>query len=210
MIAEFLGAGGVGKSTVEPLVSDRLGIAYYPGKKRHGFRGEPLPTWKVWRGRVASIGSRPGLLLASISAHNGRVGERLRFAIDLARRDRTARRAARLGNGVVASGPLHGLVMAAAATGSDLSELTTVVARADVYVMLSAESEVIRERLSRRLSDSGVDIDIDPAWADAYEQAASSLLDAADRPVIRIDASHDPDRVADAVAQGLEQLLEWQ
>lgn len=208
MIAEFLGAGGVGKSTVEPLVSDRLRIAYYPGKKRHGFYGEPLPAWAVWWGRVASVGSRPGLVLASIRAHYGPIGERIRFANDLARRDRTARRAARLGSGVVASGPLHGLVMAAAGTGSDLSKLTQVVTLADVYVMLSTEPEVIQERLSTRLTASGFDDDLNPAWIAEYEQAALSLLDAANKPVVRIDASAEPDQVAKAVAERLQSLLE--
>jgi hypothetical protein len=208
MIAEFLGAGGVGKSTVEPLVSARLGIAYYPGKKRHGFEGEPLPSWKVWWGRVASIGSRPGLLLASLRAHKGPAAERVRFAVDLARRDRFARRAARLGSGVVASGPLHGLAMATAATGSDFSHLTGQIATADVYVMLSAQSDVIEERLRKRWSDSGLELPADARWVSRYEQAASALVAASGKPVIEVDATPAPDQVADQVARGLKPLVE--
>ena len=59
MIVELLGPGGVGKTTLEPLVAAGLGIAHYPAVKRHGFEGEPLTPTQVWVGRLGSAVRSP-------------------------------------------------------------------------------------------------------------------------------------------------------
>ena len=88
MIIELLGPGGVGKTTVEPMVADRLGIAYYPGKKRHDLVGRPQSSVEVWTTRLWSVLSRPSLAIAALRVHQGSASDRWRFAFDICRRER--------------------------------------------------------------------------------------------------------------------------
>lgn len=207
MIVEFVGPGGVGKTTVEPLVADRLGITYYPGRKRHGFDGEPLSTWRVWTGRIAAVAHSPRLSLATMARGDGSPADRVRLAADLARRNRAARRAALLGSGVLASGPVHALSMMGSATGNGPARLARLVHRADVYVVMRAQPEVITRRLAGRLTVSEAELVDHGDWVRRYERAADRVLSEISRPAVSVDAGPAPEEVADEVASLLAPYL---
>lgn len=206
-IIEFVGPGGVGKTTVEPLVADRLGIEYYPGKKRHGFDGEPLPPWRVWTGRAVAVAQNPRLSRRSIAIHNGSPSERARFALDMARRARIGQRAAGLDSGILASGPVHGLSMIAASTGVDVRPLIELAAVSDIYVVLHADPIEITRRLAGRLEAVGEELTGHEDWVGRYEDAARMILSAIALPTFEVNADAAPEEIAEEVAGLLSPLL---
>ena len=200
MIVEIIGPGGVGKTTVEPLVAERLGISYYPGRKRHGVHGEPVGGWRLWSGRLWSMLRRPGLSIAALGAHHGSARERAWFAMDICRRERNAARSRRLGDGVVASGPLHALCMMMGATGSDVSAVLRRVTPADVYVRLEADPDVVTQRLAGRLGQPETELNRHQEWMGRYEEASADLLRRVGRPLIEVRADGAPEQVANEIA----------
>jgi hypothetical protein len=208
MIVEIIGPGGVGKTTVEPLVAERLGISYYPGRKRHGFHGEPVGGWRLWSGRLWSMMSRPGLSIAAFRSYHGSARQRAWFAMDICRRERSASRSRRLGDGVVASGPIHALCMMMGATGSDMSPMLARVTAADVYVRLEADAEVVTRRLAGRLGQPETDLGTHQAWMSRYEEAATRIFEHLDRPVIEVRADGAPDQVAEEIALRVRPFLD--
>ncbi len=202
MIVELLGPGGVGKTTLEPLVAAGLGIAHYPAVKRHGFEGEPLTPTQVWVGRLGSAVRSPRLLFASLRGHRGTTRERLRFALDMCRRERIARRAAGLGSGVVASGSVHALCAASANTDSDLTPLARLITLADVYVRLSGRPTDTTERLASRQGISPEELHAHAELQKSYQQYADSILEDLGRQVVDVTVEGSPEQVAhDIVAR---------
>jgi hypothetical protein len=208
MIIEFIGPGGVGKTTLEPMVASRLGIAYYPAKKRHGFHGEPLPAWKVWLRRLLSVVRRPGLAWRAFVGYTGSPIQRAWFALDLIRRDLIISRAAKLASGVVASGPVHALCTMEASARTDLKDLSHHVHLSDVYVVLHAAPEEISRRLAGRLGATEEDLGGHADWIERYERAATRILAGVSRPSLVVDADRPPEEVADEIAGGLRPILE--
>jgi len=206
MIIELLGPGGVGKSTVEPLLADRLGIAYYPGKKRHDLVGRPQSSVQVWINRFWSVLSNPSLALAAIRLHDGSTTDRWRFAFDICRRERAAARARRLGSGVLASGPVHALCMMSGDRGGDVSSIIPHVTRADVYVRLHAEPADVTRRLAGRLGQPLTELVSHESWMSVYESAASRIASVLERPMLEVRADGSPSDVAEAIAERIGQL----
>jgi hypothetical protein len=199
MIVELLGPGGVGKTTLEPLVAAGLGITYYPAVKRHGFEGEPLTPTQVWIGRLGSAVRSPRLLFASLLSHRGRTAERLRFAVDMCRRERIARRATGLGSGVVASGSIHALCAASANTDTDLTHLARLITLADVYVRLSGSPSDTTGRLAARQGISPDELHAHAELQKSYQRYAGSILDGLDRRVIDVTVEGSPQQMADVI-----------
>jgi hypothetical protein len=204
MIVELLGPGGVGKTTLEPLVAARLGIIHYPALKRHGFEGEPLTPAQVWATRAGSALRSPRLLFSSLRAHRGTAKERLRFALDMCRRERIARRAADLGSGVVASGSIHALCAASANTDTDLTTLAGLITLADVYVRLSASPADTTGRLAARQGISPDELHAHAELQQSYQQYADSILQGLERPVVEVTVEGSPEHVADVIASRIE------
>ncbi|HSJ84091.1 MAG TPA: hypothetical protein VLA91_09775 [Acidimicrobiia bacterium] len=205
MIVELIGPGGVGKTTVEPLVAARMGIPHFPGLKRHGFEGEPLGAAGVWWGRIASVARSPLLFYASWRAHRGRPKERLRFAFDICRRERIARRAAAIGSGVVASGSVHALCAASANTETDLTGLVARISLADVYVRLTGDPEELTARLAGRQGITAGELEGHAELQESYLAYADSILGRIDRPIVAVVAKGPPDRVADDIVSSMGQ-----
>ena len=203
MLVELIGPGGVGKTTVEPLIASNLGIAFYPAKRRHGFEGEPLTKWQVQYARLASVLRNPNLFARALLAIDRPLRSRLRFALDTTRRDRIASRAARRGSGVLASGPLHGLCEAAARYRCDVTALVRHVKHADVYIVLSADIEVTTGRLRQRREIS--DEDATTHYRN-YTEAAARGLELTGRPIFEIDATPSPDAIAAEAARSLDAM----
>ncbi|MGH8872902.1 MAG: hypothetical protein ACRDWS_13095 [Acidimicrobiia bacterium] len=206
MIIELIGPGGVGKSTVEPLLAERLGIAYYPGKKRHDFDGRPQSTMQLWSGRAWSVLHNPLLALAAIMAHNGPPAERIRFVLDICRRERAAARAARLGSGVVASGPVHALCMMSGGTDRDVTGILPHLTAADVYVRLHADPGEVTRRLAGRLGQTVDEMRTHEDWMKQYETASIRISRALRRPMLDVHADGSPAEVADEIAGQLTSL----
>jgi hypothetical protein len=203
MIVELIGPGGVGKTTVEPLVAARMGIRHFPGLKRHGFEGEPLGAAGVWWGRIASVARSPLLFNSSWRAHRGRPKERLRFAFDMCRRERIARRAAALGSGVVASGSVHALCAASANTHTDLTGLVNRITLADVYVRLTGDPDELTGRLADRQGITADELAGHAELQERYLAFADSIFESIDRPVIGVVAKGPPEQVADDIASSI-------
>lgn len=203
MIVELLGPGGVGKTTLEPLVAAGLGINHYPGQKRHGFQGEPLTPAQVWVGRLRSVAENPTLLYAAWRAHRGTPKERVRFALDMCRRERMARRAAVLGSGVVSSGCVHALCAASANTDTDLTGLVSLTTFADVYVRLSGEPADTTGRLAGRQGISPGELAGHRDLQASYQRYADSILDRVDRRVVEVTVHGPPEQVADVIVSRL-------
>ena len=206
MIIELIGPGGVGKTTVEPLLADRLGIAYYPGKKRHDFEGRPQSTLQLWSNRVWWVLRNPLLALAAIRAHDGTPKERLRFVFDICRRESAAARAARLGSGVVASGPVHALCMMSGGTERDVTRILPHLTPADVYVRLHADPAEVTRRLAGRLGQSADEMVHHEIWMRQYEEASIRISRAMRRPLLDVRADGSPGEVADDIAGQLNSL----
>lgn len=203
MIVEIVGPGGVGKSTVEPLVAVRLGIAYYPARKRHGFEGEPLNPAQVWLGRTTSVAMNPGLFSAAWRAHRGSPKERLRFAVDMCRRKRISARATGSGSGVVASGSVHALCAASANTDTDLTGLISYFTPADVYVRLSGDPEQTTRRLADRQGITAEGLAGHDDLQQSYEAYAEAVLKRIRAKVVEVTVGGAPEEVADTIAGGL-------
>jgi hypothetical protein len=207
MIVEIIGPGGVGKTTIEPLVAARLGIAYYHGRKRHGIHGEAVKGWKLWSGRIWSVIRRPGLSIAAVTTHPGSWKERAWFVMDICRREWNLAQASHMGSGVIASGPIHAMCMMSAATGADLSSILPHVTKADVYVRLGADPAEVTRRLAGRLGQLATDLDRHVDWIAEYEAASGRALQALDRQSIDVEADASPNQVADEVARRIRPFL---
>ena len=70
MIIELIGPKGIGKSTVMPLVAERLGINHYLGQAFHDLNGNELSTLQEWADRALSIARNPGLTVEAMGARN--------------------------------------------------------------------------------------------------------------------------------------------
>ena len=208
MIVELIGPGGVGKTTVEPLVAERLGVVYYEGRKRHGFQGEELSGWRLWSNRAWSVLRDPGLAIAATAIHPGSARERAWFTMDIIRRERNAARSARLDSGVVASGPIHALCMMSGSTGADVTSLLSHLTKADVYVRLDADPSVVTLRLAHRLGQNPDELGEHQDWMAKYRAASTQILAAVNRPVVEVEADAPPEEVASNVASRLTPYLD--
>lgn len=206
MICELIGPMGVGKTTVTPLVAERLGIPYYRGQAFHGLDDEPLTTVEMWVDRALSVLRNPALAIAAMRSHEGNLAENLNFALNTCRRDRLEARASRAGRGVVESGPVHAICQVAAWLERDLSHLADHIHRADVYVRLSATPEEVTRRLDGRNQLPAEYIAKHQDWIVRYDQGVDRMLERLGRPVITVDANVDPGAVADAIVSALAPL----
>lgn len=204
MIIELIGPGGVGKTTLEPMVAKRLGLQYHPNRKRHALNGEPLTPGRVWLQRLGLMARNPRLFVRAAMTMNGSARLRLRFAFDLCRRERLARRASTRG-GVVASGTLHALCAASANHHVDLSALLSIVSPADMYVLLVIEPEEASRRLAGRLTESGLDANVEDhaEFQKRYDSCVAAAEKRITSPILQVDAAGPPERVVDEVVSSI-------
>jgi thymidylate kinase len=207
MIVEIVGPGGVGKSTVEPLVATRLGIAYYPAQKRQGLDGQELSSAEVWLGRAVSVLRSPGLAFASWRAYPGSQKARIRFALDMCRRRRISTRASRMGSGVVASGAAHALCAASANNDTDLTGLMTRFNPADVYVRLSGDPHETTERLAARQGIEAEDLAGHRELQQSYETYADAVLEGLESEVVEVKVRGGPEEVAAEIVSRLRPIM---
>jgi cytidylate kinase len=203
LIVELIGPMAVGKTTVAPLVADRLGIAHYQGQAFHGLDNEPLTGGDIAVDRVVSVVRNPALFFGTLRAHNGSAKERFGFALNICRRDRFAAMASAESSGVVASGPVHALCQLSAWIRQDMTQLAPHLTRADVYVRLSADAAEVTRRLSTRKEFPLQYVAEHEDWIDRYDEAVARMLARLDRPVIEVSADADPTAVADDIADRL-------
>lgn len=199
MMIELIGPGAVGKSTVGPLLAQRLGMPHYAGQGFYGLDGRRLTNWQIWGDRVVSALADLGLTLATLRAQGGPVRDRLSFALTTTRRERFARRAVDAGSGVFSSGPVHWLCQESTRYETDLTGLLPRIVLSDVYVRLSADPAEITRRLEDRGGKTESRIAEHPQWVDRYEMYADRALARIDRPVIEVIADGAPEVVADEI-----------
>ena len=204
MIIELIGPGGVGKTTLEPMVAKRLGLEYHPNRKRHALNGEPLTPGRVWLQRLGVMARNPRLFVRAATAMKGGARLRLRFALDMCRRERLAHHAATRG-GVVASGTLHALCAASANHQVDLSPLLSIVSPADFYVLLVIEPEEATRRLAGRLFESGLDAKVEDhaGFQRRYDSCVAEVEKRLTSPILRVEAGGPPERVVDEVVSSI-------
>jgi shikimate kinase len=208
MIVELIGPMAVGKTTVAPLVADRLDIAHYQGQAFHGLDNEPLTGWQLSADRVVSVVRNPRLFVGTLRAHNGSAKERFGFALNICRRDRFAAMASAGADGVVASGPVHALCQLSAWIREDMTALAPLITRADIYVWLYADAAEVTRRLSTRKEFPLQYVAEHEDWIDRYDDAVTRMLARLDRPVIDVSADADPTVVADEIASRLANRFE--
>ena len=208
MIVELIGPMAVGKTTVAPLVAERLGIAHYQGQAFHGLDNGPLSGGQLAVDRFVSVVRNPRLFVGTWKAHNGTIKERLGFALNICRRDRFASMAAKASSGVVASGPVHALCQLSAWIREDMTQLAPHITRADVYVNLSADPDEVARRLSTRKEFPAEYVAVHQDWIERYDDAIDRMLQRLDRPVMDVSADASPAAVAEEIATRLTDLTQ--
>lgn len=206
MIIELIGPKGIGKSTVAPLVAERLGINHYLGQAFHDLDGNELSTLQEWADRALSVARNPGLAVEAMGARNDTVRAGLRFALNACRRDRFAARAAQRGSGVIESGPLNSLIQASASYRRNLTALHSRIFTSDIYVRLMSTADEVARRLRNRGGVSESRIAEHHGWVARYEAAADGVLDRVPSPVLEIDASAAADQLAGSIAVAVENI----
>jgi cytidylate kinase len=206
MIVELIGPMAVGKTTIAPLVAERLGIAHYQGQAFHGLDNTPLSRRELRADRVLSVLRNPRLFVSTMRLHTGSAKERLGFALNICRRDRFASQAAAAATGIVASGPVHALCQLSAWIRRDMTGLAPLITPADVYVRLKADPAEVTRRLSTRQEFPREYLDEHEDWMDRYDSLVDRMLAALDRPVIDVSANEAPETVAGEVAMRLAHL----
>jgi adenylate kinase family enzyme len=208
VICELIGPMGVGKTTVTPLLAAKLDIPYYRGQAFHGLDDQPLTTPQIWADRTLSLVRNPRLAVAAMRAHDGSITENINFALNTCRRDRLEARAARAGQGIVESGPVHAICQVAAWIELDLSELGDHIHRADVYVRLRASDDVVTRRLDGRGQLPPWLIDRHHDWITRYDENVDRMLARLERPVLEIDANDNPETVVERIAKAIAPLVD--
>ena len=208
MIVELIGPMAVGKTTVAPLVAERLGIAHYQGQAFHGLDNKPLTTPQLWMDRVLSGVRNPRLFAKVLKLHNGSAKERLTFALNICRRDRFASLAAASANGILASGPVHALCQLSAWIQQDMTGLAPHITRADVYIRLFADAAEVTRRLATRSEFPRQYVAEHENWIERYDVVVNRFLAKLDRPVIDVAANEAPALVASEVALRITQLTQ--
>jgi hypothetical protein len=198
----------VGKSTIAPLVAQRLGIADYQGQGFHGLDNQPLTAGQLWSDRVLSVVRRPGLFVSAARQDKGDVKMRIGFALNLCRRDRFVAMAARTASGVIGGGPVHAIAQRGAWIETDLTPLGRQVTRADVYVRLVADPAEVQRRLSTREHFPQEYVDRHGEWIERYDEMVTAILADLGRPLVEVDANDAPEIVADSVSAGLGPLID--
>ena len=206
MFIELIGPGAVGKSTVGPILAERLGIPHYAGQGFYGLDGAPLGPGQIRADRLVSAVADPGLTIAALRIQGGPLRSRISFALTTARRERFARRAAATGSGVFSSGPVHWLCQESTRYQRDLTGLLPRVVLSDVYVRLSADPEVVTRRLERRGGKTDSRVAEHPLWIDRYQGFADQILASIGRPVLAIVANGAAEEAADEIVTGLAAL----
>ena len=206
MIIELIGPKGVGKSTVAPLIAQRLGINHYLGQAFHDLDGQQLTTVELWADRAISVARNPGLLLAAWQLRGDTVRAGLRFALNTCRRDRFAARAAARDSGVLESGPLNSLIQASASYRRDVTALHSRTFVSDIYVRLMTTADEATSRLMRRGNVTEVRAAEHHDWVARYEAAADGVLSHVDAPVVEVDATPVPGEVAEAASLAVRDL----
>lgn len=193
VLIELVGPQGVGKSTVGPRVAAELGLECFSGQGFHGMDGHELSAAEVRRDRFTAVARRPDLFVRVLTAVKTPIRQRLRAAFNLTRREQFA---ARLGSGVVESGPMHGLAQTGTNFASDLTSLEGRVTAADVYVRLDADPATVVDRWAEReRAADRRDHHID--WIERYGRQMDQLLEG--RRVVTVDASGAVDDVVAAI-----------
>ena len=208
MIIELIGPGAIGKTTIEPFLAERLRITHYPGSKRHGYAGEALTRSRIWRSRLWSGAREPLLVVTAFRAHTGDGKERIRFALDISRRNRFAARAARSGDGVLSSGPTHALCAASANIGHDLTFLAPRIVTPDIFVRLHVEPDELTRRMAGRRGVPEEHLHDRAEINKQYDAFADHLLANMDLPVVEVEAAEAPEIVAEMAAVAVRQLID--
>jgi hypothetical protein len=208
VIIELIGPMAVGKSTIAPIVAERLGIADYRGQGFHGLDNQPLTSGQLWADRILSVLRRPGLFVSAARRDKGDAKMRVGFALNLCRRDRFVSMAARAASGVIAGGPVHAIAQRGAWIETDLTPLGKKVTRADAYVRLIADPTEVQRRLSTREYFPQEYVDRHGEWIERYDEMVTVILAGLDRPVVEVNADDAPEIVAEAVAAGLGPLTD--
>ena len=212
VIIELIGPMAVGKSTVAPLVAERLGIAHYQGQAFHGLNNKPLSAGEQWVDRLWSVLRNPMLFVSVLSARGGSQKHRLSFALNMCRRDRFAALAASSASGLIESGPVHALCQEAAWQHRwgerNIASFAAHIVPADCYVRLSADPVEVTRRLSTREYFPREYVAAHGDWIDRYDDMVNEMLAELDRPVIEVDADAGPEAVADEVTSRLTTLID--
>jgi hypothetical protein len=206
VIVELIGPMAVGKTTIAPLVAQRLGIAHYQGQAFHGLDNAPLTRGELGADRFLSVLRNPRLFVNTMRQHTGSPKERFGFALNICRRDRFASQAANAASGIVASGPVHALCQASAWIRQDMTGLAPLITPADVYVRLKADPAEVTRRLSTRQEFPREYLAQHQDWIGRYDVLVDRMLNALDRPVIDVSANEAPETVAGEVAMRLAHL----
>lgn len=206
MIIELLGPMAVGKSTIAPIVAERLGIADYMGQGFHGLDNQQLSRIELWSDRVLSLLRKPGLFVRALSLHGGPVKARFVFALNLCRRDRFVFMASHSASGIVASGPVHSIAQTGTWIEANLTTLISQVTKADVYVRLTADPAEVAKRFSTRTYIPQQYIDRHEDWVERYDRTVTAMLAEIRQPVVDVSADGAPEAVAEAIVRGLDRL----
>jgi len=151
LLIELIGPRGVGKSSVAPLLAQRLSIAHYCGLGAITPSGHQLRRFAVAFDAASSLMGHFTLAMSTWRNYSGSARKRATLAIAITRRSRFSAKARAAGDGVLDGGPMHALLQEASRdVGSEYISMTPLVAKADLYLMLAASPEVIAQRLMSR------------------------------------------------------------
>ena len=207
MIIEMIGPKGIGKTTTAGAIAERLGIRFFRGQGFHHLDGSDMSRSDEWLDRTISVARAPSLFVTAARVQAGAPKQRLRFALNVCRRDRFAQRAGSEDTGVIESGPLNSLLQASASYGHDvITELYPRTFRSDIYVRLRAPASVVANRLESRGGVSEQRVADHADWVERYDRWADNVLAAVDAPVVVVDAGLPPEAVVDDVVRGLRGL----
>ena len=201
MIVELVGPPGVGKSTVAGHLAGRLGAHWVNLTGYFHPDGTSMTGRAIRFDRIASLVLQPRLAgLALRCWRREGTGEGMSWTINLARRNRAAKRLT--GSYVLEEGPVHALALYAA--GGDhrpFETILTALALPDALVILSAEVDTVVDRLRSRGEIWSERADDGNARAvRAYVAALGRITPMLRVPVIETNATSPPEEVATRLA----------
>jgi hypothetical protein len=208
MTIELVGPKAVGKTTLGPLVAERLGSEHHYGNAPLGPRGQRVSRIRKHVALLTALVSQPTLFRHAMKVEATNLKSRLVFAGNICRRNAQARRI-RAECAVISGGVVHALCQEVEMCGRDATSLSAHVHHSQMYVVLTLPTaEVVRrfssrhERLGRgpdRRDSFLLDAEMHQDAVARYVNAAVEVLSRIDVPVIWVGAEGTPGQVADRV-----------
>jgi thymidylate kinase len=212
---EILGPKAVGKSTIGPIVAERLGVHHYAGIWWRTLGGCPVSDPRRRVRLIVAIASSASLFLRAFVLRGGAAKARFSYAANICGRNYMTRYVVSVG-GVISGGTAHGICEQIQVYGSKVETLARHVQRTDFYIVLHARTEDIRQRFTKRQVRPGRVIDelearlLTPKFHDEgvarYVEAVPEVLGHLGGTIICVEATGSPTDIADRVVARIMEL----